>query len=203
MAAAPQLIQTPLPCDRCCQIREDSPGPSLISKMLVMISLKPIGIGADPGLLESVRALFTRYGDFLRLSGGHEAFRFDRFEQEIRDLPAAYTTDNGEVLVAIEESAVAGCIAYRAFPGSRDPSCCEIKRLFVAPEFRGLGIGIRLITVALDRARSKGYRLARLDTDPSTMPAAHQIYLEAGFVEYERQNSDGGAGLIFLQRSLV
>ena len=107
------------------------------------------------------------------------------------------------MLVAIDETAVAGCIAYRAFPDSIDPNCCEIKRLFVAPEFRGRGIAKRLITIALDRARSKGYHLARLDTDPSTMPAAHQIYLEAGFVEYERQNSDGGAGLIFLQRSLV
>ncbi len=168
-----------------------------------MVSVKPIGIGTDPGLLESARALFTRYGDFLRLSSGHQAFRFDRFEQEILDLPAAYTTDNGEVLVAMDETAVAGCIAYRAFPGSKDPNVCEIKRLFVAPEFRGRGIAKRLITVALDRARSKGYQVARLDTHPSTMPAAHQIYLEVGFVEYEQQNSDAGAGLVFLQRSLV
>lgn len=167
-----------------------------------MFAVEPLALTADPRHLDSVRALFHRYADFLRSSGGHPAFRFDRFEQEILALPAPYATDNGELLAATQESAVIGCIAYRTFPDAADPTCCEVKRLFVAPEFRGHAIGRRLIRTAIDRARSRGYRLARLDTHPATMPSAHRLYLEEGFLEYEHPNPDAGTTLIYLQKSL-
>jgi hypothetical protein len=48
-----------------------------------------------------------------------------------------------------------------------------------------------------------GYRLARLDTDPVSMPSAHQLYLNEGFLEYHPCNPVGETALVFLQKLLV
>ena len=141
-------------------------------------------------------------GEFLRGSGEHTGFRFDRLEQEARDLPAAYEADNGAVLVATEGDSSIGCIAFRAFRGCAEEGCCEIKRLFVLSEYRGLGIGHRLASAALELAAGKGYRCAYLDTEPLLMPAAHRTYLKVGFVEYDRRGA-GPASVSFLRKSLM
>jgi putative acetyltransferase len=167
-----------------------------------VIRIEEVSDDSDPVVLESTRALFRAYGDFLRNSGGHQSFRFDRLEKEIVQLPGPYKTKNGAVLAAIEESAAVGCVAYRMFSGSVDPDACEVKRLFVAADFRARGVGKLLVAEALKRACSRGYKHAYLDTDPVTMPAAHKTYLKMGFVEYEERDLDTGAGLVYLRKSL-
>lgn len=98
---------------------------------------------SSPKHIDSARNLFLAYGDFLRSSGGHDGFSFDRLEREALDLPAAYSFANGAVLVALAEGLAIGCIAFRPFPACVDHCCCEIKRLFVLPEYRGCGIGFQ------------------------------------------------------------
>jgi len=114
-----------------------------------------------------------------------------------------YTANGGELLLAVDSSAPAGCIAYRAFPGDTDATCCEIKRLFVVPEHRGRNIAKNLVRAALERARLRGYEMACLDTDPETMPAAHRTYLSLGFVPYEPRNPVTGGGVLFLRKPLT
>ncbi len=167
-----------------------------------MVLIKPLSPLSPPAILESARSLFLAYGDFLRGSGEHPSFRFDRLEQEANDLPAAYEENNGVVLVAAEGDSIIGCIAFRAFRGCAEEGCCEIKRLFVLPEYRGLGIGLRLSAAALELAGGKGYRCAYLDTEPVVMRAAHRTYLKVGFVEYDRHGA-GPASVSFLRKSLV
>ena len=155
-------------------------------------------------LLEPVRILFRAYADFLRQSGGHQSFRYDQFEQEISALPGPYVESGGELLAAVtKHQEVAGCIAFRAFPeaGSTLP-CCELKRLFVRPEYRRDGLAKALVQTSLEHARSAGYVLARLDTHPATMPRAHRLYLQEGFTEYHDPDHDKDNGLVFLQRVL-
>jgi GNAT superfamily N-acetyltransferase len=133
--------------------------------------------------------MFKAHGEFVRSGGNHPGFRFDRLDQEILELPDAYSTRNGEVLLAMSRSEVVDCIAYRAVPTPPNPRTCEIKRLFVLPEQRGHGIGSSLVSTCIDRARAREYQLACLDTELETMAAAHHTYLRPGFVEYQRKYS--------------
>jgi putative acetyltransferase len=166
-----------------------------------MVSIEPLTPASSPAILQSARYLLAAYGDFIRATGAPEGFNHERLEQEARDLPATYIAQNGELLVAIFEGLPVGCIAYRAFPNSLDEHCCEIKRLFVQPAHRALGIGRSLVIAALDRARANGYRFAYLDTEPNTMRTAHHTYLELGFVEYDARSSATGS-LSFLRKPL-
>ena len=145
--------------------------------------------------------MFKAYGEFVR-TGNHPGFRFDCLDQEILELPDAYSTRNGEVFIAIRRSEVVGCIAYRAVPTPPNSRTCEIKRLFVLAEQRAHGIGSSLVSTCIDRARARGYQLACLDTEPETMAAAHHTYLRLGFVEYERRYSATEGPVAFLRRSL-
>jgi GNAT superfamily N-acetyltransferase len=157
---------------------------------LAMVSIEPLTGSSPPTVLRSAQALLLAYGDFLRGAGDHDGFRYDRLEQEARDLPAAFAA--GELLLAISEGLAGGCIAYRALAPCVDENCCEIKRLFVQPEHRARGIGRSLVMAALDHARANGYRFAYLDTEPSIVRVAHHTYLELGFVEYDRRSSATG-----------
>lgn len=164
--------------------------------------IEPITIQSRPDIVDQARALLRSYGDFLRTSGGPALFCFSRLEDEIANLPAAYTDNGGELFVARDDAQAAGCIAYRSMAPS-DPACCEIKRLFVSSAFRGKGIGKRLVLTCLDRARQNGYKNACLDTEPTSMAVAKQMYLDLGFVWDQDRNSGSKNSLVtYLKKKL-
>ena len=76
----------------------------------------------------------------------------------------------------------AGCCALRALDSSDYANACEMKRLFVRPSFRGLGLGRKLVETILDQARQAGYSCVLLDT-LDDMEAARALYDELGFEE--------------------
>jgi ribosomal protein S18 acetylase RimI-like enzyme len=167
-----------------------------------MLEIEPITSRSSSELLDQTRALFRSYGDFLRTSGGPALFCFSRLEDEIADLPLTYADKGGEVLLARDGAQSAGCIAYRSTEPA-DPVCCEIKRLFVSSAFRGRGIGKRLVLTALERARQNGYRTALLDTEPTAMAIAKQMYLDLGFVLDDERNSRSENSLVtYLKKQL-
>src|SRR5262249_20688448 len=101
-------------------------------------------------------------------------------------------------LAARVEGAVAGCGALlnRSDFG-------ELKRMFVLPEHRGLGIGRRLLEMLEARARCLNLGLARLETGVS-QPEALRLYARAG---YRQRGSYGGYpedGLtVFMEKALA
>ena len=99
-------------------------------------------------------------------------------EAELRELPGSFGPPRGAMLVAVERDLVAGSVALRAV----DDSMCEMKRMFVAPAWRGTGLGRRLAVAIVDEARALGYETMRLETLP-TMAAAAGLYASLGFVE--------------------
>jgi GNAT superfamily N-acetyltransferase len=107
---------------------------------------------------------------------------FQGFEDEMRILPGKYAPPEGRILLALWNEQPAGVIALRPL-GEAQESLCEMKRLFVRPEFRGHGIGRILAETVIADAAEIGYRRMRLDTIPGQMDSAIAMYRELGFAE--------------------
>ncbi|MEL7259308.1 MAG: GNAT family N-acetyltransferase [Pseudomonadota bacterium] len=105
------------------------------------------------------------------------AHAFAGLEDQLAQLPGIYAPPTGGFLLASVEGKPAGCVAFFG----HDDTTCEIKRMYVRPEFRGLQLGERMITELLLRARAQGYTKVILDTF-HTFKAAQRIYEKAGFV---------------------
>ena len=127
---------------------------------------------ARPGALaDAVRDLFLEYGESLGFNTC-----FGGFDQELLALPGDYALPRGCLLLAKEGGRAAGCVGVRPL----DAASCEMKRLFVRPQYRGQGLGRRLAEDAIARARITGYRRMLLDSLP-TMREARTLYAALGF----------------------
>ena len=103
-------------------------------------------------------------------------FDRDAFEQELAGLPGDYAPPKGRLLIAYRAGRPVGCVALRDL-GDR---ICEMKRMFVPPEFRGIGIGRALADSVLMEARAAGYERMRLDTGKRQAEAI-RLYESAEF----------------------
>lgn len=125
---------------------------------------------------------------------------FQDFEAEVAALPGKYAPPSGELLVAeTDEGEALGCVALRPV----DPAgTCEMKRLYVAPGGRGLGLGRALMEAVICEAKRIGYCEMRLDTLPS-MTTAQSMYREAGFRPIEPYYETPVGGTVFLALDLT
>ncbi|HEX9416791.1 MAG TPA: GNAT family N-acetyltransferase [Gaiellaceae bacterium] len=139
--------------------------------------------------LASVRELFQEYAGSLGFDLG-----FQDFERELSELPGDYAPPRGRLVLARIDRAVAGCVAVRPLKGD----CCEMKRLYVRPAFRGAGAGRALAQAALDAGRAAGYARMRLDTVPQ-MGEARRLYRSLGFTEIEPYRFNPIPGTAFME----
>jgi len=149
---------------------------------------------AEPGArLEQVRALFLEYAASLGFS-----LCFQGFDEELRALPGMYAPPRGRLLLAVEDDRPAGCVGLHPWDGD----AAEMKRLYVRPSFRGLGLGRILTEAALAEARSIGYRSVRLDTVPSLMESAISLYRQLGFLEIPPYRPNPIPGTLYFELHL-
>ena len=144
--------------------------------------------------IEETRKLFREYEKWLGLD-----LCFQGFEEELRNLPAKYATPDGRLFLALVNGKTAGCIALRKL----EQSVCEMKRLYVRSEFRGLGLGKFLIEKLIEEAHLIGYEKMRLDTLPDQMSKAVKLYKSHGFVEISPYYENPYEKTLFLELNIL
>jgi ribosomal protein S18 acetylase RimI-like enzyme len=105
------------------------------------------------------------------------------------------------LLTAWVDGELAGCCGLRALDAADYPNAAEMKRLYVRPAFRGLGLGRQLAEATLDAARQAGYDCVLLDT-LDDMEAARDLYEELGFEEIPPYYHNPIAGAHYLKAEL-
>ena len=143
----------------------------------------------------SVATLFRAYAGALGVDLSYQGF-----EAELATLPGAYTPPDGALLIAVSSGGDAvGCVGVRKLA---EPGVCEMKRLHVAPDARGAGIGRALVVAAIEAATRAGYAAMRLDTLP-TMAAAAALYRRLGFETTPAYYDTPVAGTLFMRKALA
>jgi ribosomal protein S18 acetylase RimI-like enzyme len=145
----------------------------------------------------ATRSIFTEYASSLTVDLG-----FQDFAQELDTLPGEYTQPRGALLLAWVDGTVAGCCALRPFDASDYPNAAEMKRLYVRPAYRGLGLGRLLTEGILDAARAAAYHCVLLDT-LDDMEAARALYEDLGFVEIPPYYHNPHAGAHYLKVDIL
>lgn len=135
---------------------------------------------------QEVEALFSEYTNML-IEGDPEFKKYlelQNYDAELEHLETKYGQPDGRLYLAKLGGEVAGCIGLRKI----DNENCEMKRLYVRPQFRGEHIGQKLVQRILDDARKIGYTNMLLDTLPF-LQSAIRMYREFGFVEIPSYNN--------------
>jgi putative acetyltransferase len=143
--------------------------------------------------IEQARELFLEYAESLGFS-----LCFQSFDQELATLPGDYAPPSGRLLVAEYRSGLAGCVALHRI----NPGICEMKRLYLRPQYRGKGLGRLLAETVIAEARAAGYGKMRLDTVEPVMPNAVAMYRRLGFKEIEPYRPNPIAGALYMQLEL-
>ncbi len=152
----------------------------------------------DPVAIREAQLLFEEYQAWLG-----DAVCSTHLAEEIGTLPKPYVEPDGRLLIARDEDGRAvGCVGVRPHADG----ACEIKRLFVAEEARGSGLGRQLTRYALDACRELGYAEARMTTLPDMMAGALRMYRSLGFEECEPfrdfSHVQDDVGILFLKRGI-
>jgi GNAT superfamily N-acetyltransferase len=143
--------------------------------------------------LADAARLFAAYAAALDVDLGYQGFA-----AELAGLPGKYAPPAGALLLARDaDGRPLGCVALRPLAAGVG----EMKRLYVAPAARGLGLGRALVAAVVAEARRIGYREIRLDT-LSTMADAMALYRRAGFAEIAPYYDTPVEGTRFFARSL-
>ena len=132
---------------------------------------------STPEDIAAVRQIFTEYAQSLNVD-----LCFQDFEAELELLPGEYAAPRGALLLAMVNKQVAGCCALRPLDSADDPNASEMKRLYVRPAYRRLGLGRQLAEAILDAARQFDYSCVLLDT-LDEMETARALYEDLGFEE--------------------
>jgi len=147
----------------------------------------------SPALIAQARELFLEYAQSLGFS-----LCFQNFDQELAGLPGEYAPPEGRLLLADVAGELAGCVALHRLDGQ----ICEMKRLYLRPQFRGKSLGRVLAEKIIHEARGIGYKRMRLDTVEPVMKNAVAMYRRLGFREIAPYRPNPVAGTLYMELEL-
>lgn len=119
------------------------------------------------------------------------------YEEELGNFEEKYALPDGRLYLAYGDGQAAGCVAIRKV----DDQSCELKRLYVRPNFRGRYLGELLVRKVIDDAREIGYKYMLLDTLPF-LESAIKMYQGLGFYKIERYNDNPEETAIYMRLDL-
>lgn len=148
---------------------------------------------------QEIKALFSEYTDML--IAGDPSFKeyldIQNYDEELQHLEIKYGMPYGRLYLAFCDGEAAGCIGLKKI----DEKNCEMKRLYVRPQFRGRRIGNLLVERIIRDAKEAGYLHMLLDTFPFLERAVH-LYRNYGFYEIDRYNDSPMSTSIYMRLDL-
>ena len=161
-----------------------------------MCAAEPVAIveASTPAEIAEIRTLFSEYQQWLG-----EDLSFQDFSAEVDSLPVLYAPPGGRLLLArAPDGSVAGGVGMKGL----EPGICEMKRLYVRPRWRGLGLGRRLAAAIVQAGADAGYMFMRLDT-LTRLHEAVALYRSMGFGEIPAYYDNPMEGVFFLEKPLA
>ncbi len=148
---------------------------------------------------EEISILFSEYTNML--IENDESFKkyldIQNYDEEINHLEIKYGMPDGRLYLIYSDEELAGCIGLRKI----DNQSCEMKRLYIKPQFRGKKLGNILVKKIIEDAREIGYSYMLLDTLPFLQSAIH-MYKKFGFYEIESYNDSPMDTSIYMKLDL-
>jgi putative acetyltransferase len=146
-----------------------------------------------PEQIAQIRELFLEYAKSLGFD-----LCFQNFDEELANLPGDYAPPEGRLLLVSSNTQPAACVALHKITSE----ICEMKRLYVRPEFRGKGLGRELAEKIISAARQIGYKKLRLDTVEPRMKTAVAMYRQLGFREIPPYRPNPIEGALYMELDL-
>ena len=143
--------------------------------------------------LESVKDLFKAYLEEL-----NEDLCFQSFDSELDNPLYKYSAPTGALFIATYNARPVGCIALQPL---QEAHTCEMKRLYVVPEYRNLKIGDALVKSLLQEAKALGYTTMKLDT-LERLQAAIKLYQKFEFETVTAYYDNPLPGVVYMQKEL-
>ena len=144
-----------------------------------MLNILPVKTDGD---VEAAKALFAEFDSILKnqlVEYGKFAWAIKYWQnlgEEVKGLPGKYVQPHGCILIANYKNKLAGCVGLLRESGE----VSMMKRLYVRPEFRGLGIGKSLVKTIIEHSRLSSYKVMCLHTN-LLLNAAINLYRSFGF----------------------
>ena len=158
-----------------------------------MLTISPVKTNED---IELVRELFEEYLAWRKRENSISSQESQAFQRQLTELPAEFVPPNGCLLLAGYAEQPIGCVGLRKL----SDDVCEMKRLYVRPQFRGRGVGKDLAKAVIEQAKKIGYTCMRIDTFDNVAKA---LYASLGFREIEPYRYNPIEGVVFMELKLV
>lgn len=148
---------------------------------------------------QEINALFSEYTDMLIAndSSFQDYLAIQHYDEEIDHLEEKYGMPSGRLYLAYCNGEAAGCVGLKRI----DEKNCEMKRLYVRPQFRDKNIGKLLVEKVIIDAKETGYSHMLLDTLPFLESAIH-IYEKFGFYTINCYNDSPMRTSIYMRLDL-
>ncbi len=119
----------------------------------------------------TAKQLVVDYANYLNTD-----LSFQHFDKELERFNTMYGLPSGCIILAEYADKIVGTVGLRFL----SDGVAEMKRMFVYPQYHGLGIGSALMLRFIDQAKALGYRSIKLDTIPE-LDKAIKLYEKHGF----------------------